>query len=153
MVKWFIAFITAFFWFLLDRITKLWVLKNIAGKGVIRVNDFLNIVYVTNKGGLWGIGNHRGSGFFIFASIVAIFVILAFLKKITSEKRLVSFSLGLILGGGIGNLVDRFAYGKVIDFIDFHYKSWHWPAFNVADLGITIGIVLLVLFYGSGRGK
>ncbi len=65
--------------------------------------------------------------------------------KRNADQRLFCWALALILGGAIGNLIDRVAYGHVIDFLDFHVHGWHWPAFNVADSAITVGAILFVL--------
>ncbi len=62
-----------------------------------------------------------------------------------AETRLLSVALGLVAGGALGNVIDRILYGAVVDFLDFHIGDWHWPAFNVADSAITVGVVLLIL--------
>ena len=90
---------------------------------------------------------YRASFFFIVASLVAIVVIISLLRKLPPKERLVRWSLGAVLGGGIGNLVDRLYYGRVIDFIDFHWDGYHWPAFNVADTAITLGLALALWGY------
>ncbi|NPA15448.1 MAG: signal peptidase II [Deferribacteres bacterium] len=151
MVKWLTSLGAALFVFVVDRITKIWVLKKLSVHSFVKINDFLNVVHVTNKGGLWGIGNHRGGTFFVVASILAIVVVLALLKRQRDGDVLSSLAFGFILGGGMGNLVDRLLYGSVIDFIDVHYKGWHWPAFNFADAFIVVGIIMLVLFYRPER--
>jgi signal peptidase II len=71
--------------------------------------------------------------------------LMIYLMRQTRGRALFSLSLALILGGALGNVIDRALYGHVIDFLDFHLAGWHWPAFNVADSGITVGAVLLVL--------
>ncbi len=153
MVKWFSSLGAALFVFVLDRISKIWILKKLSVHSFIKINDFLNVVHVSNKGGLWGIGNHRGSGFFIVASVLAIVVVFALLKRLKEKDILSAVAFGFILGGGIGNLLDRLFYGSVIDFIDFHYKNWHWPAFNFADTFIVIGIFMLILFYRPEKAR
>jgi signal peptidase II len=82
----------------------------------------------------------------VLISAVAVFIIVYFLSQIKSGSRLQMTCFSLLLGGAAGNLIDRFRFGAVVDFIDLHwYSSFHWPAFNVADSAITIGICLLAL--------
>ena len=92
--------------------------------------------------------------FFIGLTVVVSVVLLVWLTRLKQHERRTALALSLILGGAIGNLVDRVLYGHVIDFIDVYYGSWHWPAFNVADSAITLGagVLLLDAFFG-GRGS
>lgn len=142
--------ITGIFVFVLDRLTKVWVLNNLVGKE-IKLTSFLNLVFVGNKGIVFGIGNnYRSSGTFIFASVVAIIVVFLLFRKLKSADKYVYISLGMILGGGFGNLVDRVIYGYVVDFIDFHIGNYHWPAFNVADTFIVLGVLLFLSRWKGG---
>jgi signal peptidase II len=76
------------------------------------------------------------------------------LLRLKSHEKLMGAALSLVLGGAIGNLIDRVAYGYVIDFLDVYYQDWHWPAFNVADTAICIGVGLMLLeSLGVGRGS
>ena len=149
MVKWFVSGLSALFVFVLDRLSKVWILKKLSVSGTIKITNFLNIVHVMNKGGLWGVGRHslRSGFFFIVVSFIAIAVVLALIKRLNERDYLSSCAFGFILGGGIGNLFDRFVYGSVIDFIDLHLGDLHWPAFNFADTFIVIGIIMLLIFY------
>ncbi|BAT71423.1 signal peptidase II [Thermosulfidibacter takaii ABI70S6] len=147
MNRWVLFSISALVVFGLDRLTKVWVLKEVAPKGIIKVTSFFNIVYVTNTGGAFGIGRHGNGNLFVIASIVAILVVLYLLKKIKDGNFITYVSLGMILGGGLGNLFDRFVYGSVIDFLDFHIGNAHWPAFNVADSCIVVGVIMFALFH------
>jgi signal peptidase II len=92
--------------------------------------------------------------FFIGLTVVVSVVLLVWMRRLKEHESRVALALSLILGGAIGNLVDRVLYGHVIDFIDIYYGSWHWPAFNVADSAITIGAGLLLLdaFIGDRSG-
>jgi signal peptidase II len=92
--------------------------------------------------------------FFIGLTVVVSVVLLVWMRRLKEHEGRVALALSLILGGAIGNLVDRVLYGHVIDFIDIYYGSWHWPAFNVADSAITIGAGLLLLdaFIGDRSG-
>ena len=80
---------------------------------------------------------------FVVVSLIAIGILLFLFIKMKEEKEMISFSFPLILAGAIGNLIDRLRYGEVIDFLDFHLFSYHWPAFNIADSAITVGVILL----------
>ena len=128
-----------FFIVLLDLITKYLIENYVQPHEVINILPFLNIVNIKNPGAAFGILPALGNNIFILISLLAIVVVLYLLKK-SGAAELVSLSL--ILGGAIGNLIDRITIGKVIDFIDFFAGKWHWPAFNVADSALTVGIFL-----------
>jgi signal peptidase II len=92
--------------------------------------------------------------FFITLALLVSGILLVWLRRLQAHERRTALALALILGGAIGNLVDRVMYGYVIDFIDVYYGSWHWPTFNIADSAITIGAALLLLdsLFGEHRG-
>ena len=91
-------------------------------------------------------------GFFSVLALVISIVLAVWLARLKDNETLLAISLALILGGAIGNLIDRVRYGYVIDFLDVYYQSWHWPAFNVADSAISLGVVLMLLeSCGIGR--
>ena len=138
---------SALFVFLVDRITKLWVVKSLAGRGPVEVTPFFNLVYVGNTGGAFGVAQHRGSSLFIVVSLFAVLVVLALLRKVREDSFIAPLSLGAILGGGVGNLLDRLIYGYVVDFLDFHIGGLHWPAFNLADSAIVVGVFAFALLY------
>lgn len=125
----------------LDQITKYLALYYINPYDFIKIFPFLHLVMVTNKGAAFGMFKNIGSGFFIAASIGAILFVIFLLIK-GKENYL---GLSLILGGAIGNLIDRLLYGRVVDFIDLSIGQYHWPAFNVADSSLTIGVTLILL--------
>jgi len=130
-----------------DQITKWWVL-NIAliSPNGIALTDFFNLVIVWNSGASFGIFSD-GPGWVRFALIsfaVIICIILA-IWLMRSESNVCIFGLGLVIGGAIGNSIDRIRFGSVLDFLDLHIGHLHWPAFNIADSGITIGVALLIL--------
>lgn len=142
--------ITSVVIFVLDRLTKVWVLNNLVGKE-IKLTSFLNLIFVGNRGIVFGIGNsYRSSWTFVFASVMAIIVVFLLFRRLRSADRYLYVSLGMILGGGLGNLVDRVIYGYVVDFIDFHIGNYHWPAFNVADTFIVVGVLLFLLRWKGG---
>ncbi len=112
------------------------------------IQNLFNITYVMNPGGAFGFFAAGSPGirkfiFLFLSSMVALFVIW-FYHRCARDYHFLSFGLALIFGGAVGNLIDRFRYGMVVDFLDFHIGSAHWPAFNVADSGITIGMGILI---------
>jgi signal peptidase II len=113
------------------------------------IPGFFNLVHVRNTGGAFGIfGGERGglgSLLFVVISLIAIGSILFFFVKAREDEKTLALSLSLVLSGAIGNLIDRLGYGEVVDFLDFHLFSYHWPAFNIADSAICIGIGLIAL--------
>ncbi len=127
----------------LDFITKKIILAKVMLHESINVLPFLRIVHVENKGAAFGSFTNLGNNIFIIISIIAIIFILVYLSKV--HQKLEFISLSLVLGGAIGNLLDRIQFGKVIDFIDFFVGRWHWPSFNVADSALTVGIILFLI--------
>ncbi len=131
----------------LDQISKLAAVKYLI-RHPIEVTPFLNFSLVFNTGAAFGFLSDA-SGWqnllFVIIAIIVSFVIIAMVRRLGANDAQVLVGLMLILGGAIGNLIDRVRLGYVIDFIDVYYQSWHWPAFNIADSAITIGAVLLVL--------
>ncbi len=125
---------------LLDQTTKTLIKFSVSPFETIRILPFFNIVYVENIGSAFGMFKSMGSLFFIIFSLLAIVFITYLLIKEVFNR----FIYAIILGGAIGNLIDRVIYGYVIDFLDFYVGSFHWPAFNIADSALTIGIFLLL---------
>jgi signal peptidase II len=140
----------------LDRLTKVWALEALFDPPTrIVVAPFLNMVPVWNRGvsfGLLASDSPWGPwllGGFALAVSVALVIWLA-----RAENRWLGAGLGLVIGGAVGNAIDRALYGAVVDFIDAHWGNLHWPAFNIADAAITIGVVLLLLdAFGVGSGS
>jgi signal peptidase II len=159
--KYWVLIICFVFIFLLDQYTKFETQRKIPLHHSIKVIDgFFSLTHLRNTGGAFGIlGDERGgigSLFFITVSLVAVGVILYLFHKAKEHERTLSLSLSLVLSGAIGNLIDRIRYGEVVDFLDFHLFSYHWPAFNIADSAITIGIGLMaveLLFHDKKRLK
>jgi len=131
--------------FLTDRITKLLIAHKLNGE--IAILPFLNITKVYNKGFLFGLGST--SDFFlkkilyIFLPILLVIFFSFLLYRL--KDRFQKYIVALIIGGALGNLFDRIFYGKVLDFIDFHIGNWHYPAFNIADICISLGIFLFFI--------
>lgn len=132
----------------LDQLTKWAALTYLVRHAEVAVTPLLNLTLVFNRGAAFGFLNDADgwqNAFFILVAGVACAVIVFLLYRLQPGNRLVGVALALILGGAVGNLIDRLLHGYVIDFIDVYYGSWHWPAFNIADSAITIGAVLLIL--------
>ncbi len=131
----------------LDQITKAVILATMTPyQDVIPVTSFFNLVHVHNTGAAFSLFADQAGwqrGFFLTVALVASLVILWLLRK-GGGRTLYYAALALILGGAIGNVIDRMAHGHVIDFLDFYIGTWHWPAFNVADSAITVGAALLI---------
>jgi signal peptidase II len=125
----------------LDQITKYLIVNSLSSYDSIEVFSFFHIVNVRNTGAAFGSFKSLGSSFFIIVAVAAIGFIVYLLMKRTYN----TVGLSLILGGAIGNLIDRILYGQVVDFADFFIGSYHWPAFNVADSALTVGIILILL--------
>ena len=131
-----------------DQSTKWLIIEHVMQPPrAIYINKFFNIVLTWNNGisfGLFNNNNNYANAIIIsiVASLIVIFLLNWLLKAQT--KRL-SVALGLIIGGAIGNIVDRITHGAVIDFLDIHFNVYHWPAFNLADGSITCGAILLVV--------
>ena len=132
----------------LDQITKVLVMNQLAAyQDMIPLTGFFNLVHVHNTGAAFSLfADQPGWQRYFFLAIgLGASALMFYLMRQTRGRPLFSIALALILGGAVGNVIDRARYGHVIDFLDFHVAGWHWPAFNVADAGITVGAVLLVL--------
>ncbi len=134
-------FCLSFVVFVLDQVTKLAVVSWLAVFDVIRVLPFFNLVYYRNTGSAFGMFRNLGNIFFIAVSAVAVVIVSLMIVK-DRENRL---GFSLILGGAAGNLADRVARGSVVDFLEVYAGRFYWPAFNIADSALTVGIALLVL--------
>lgn len=126
-----------------DYLTKKIIVSKITLYESINVSPFLNIVHVQNRGAAFSMLSNLGNKYFIGISVIAIIAIMLYLFRLPKGLELVALSL--VLGGAAGNLIDRILIGKVTDFIDVFVGKWHWPAFNVADSALTIGIILFIL--------
>ena len=130
----------------LDQWSKVAILRAFQLGESLEVTSFFNLVLVYNRGAAFSFLADAGGWqkwFFLALALGISAWIIGMLKKHTGD-RLLALALSLILGGAIGNVIDRVLYGAVVDFLDFHAAGWHWPAFNVADSAITAGAVLLV---------
>ncbi|GBD99485.1 lipoprotein signal peptidase [bacterium BMS3Abin07] len=125
----------------LDQFTKQLIINNISPYEPIHVLPFFDIVNISNRGAAFGSLQWLGNPFFIIISLIAIVVIAVLMIKGKDHP----LALSLILGGAAGNLIDRLRFGHVTDFLDFFAGRYHWPAFNIADSCLTIGIILIFL--------
>jgi signal peptidase II len=131
-----------------DQLTK-WLILGYFDSRAPReaLTGFLNLVLVFNKGAAFSLfasaPGWQTPLLISFALVAAVIVSVLIVRN--PERRLLCLGLALILGGALGNLVDRVRFGHVVDFLDFHAMGWHWPAFNVADSAISVGAVILIL--------
>lgn len=142
----------------LDQLSKAVIVARLELHDSISIVDgLLNIVHIRNPGAAFSLlagtpAWFRGP-FFIGMTLVAIGVLAAVAVRLEAEDRILRLALGGVLGGAVGNLVDRLLYGEVIDFIDVHWRGVHWPAFNVADSSITVAVTVVVLHSLFGRER
>ena len=136
-----------------DHLTKWLVSSTLEFQQAVPVLPFFSLVRVHNTGAAFSFLADAGGWqrwFFIAVGVIATVIIVRLLKQHGHEPRL-AFPLALVLGGALGNVIDRVALGHVVDFLYFHYRSFAWPAFNVADSAISVGAALLI--WDSLRGK
>ncbi|MDY6849416.1 MAG: signal peptidase II [Thermodesulfobacteriota bacterium] len=132
----------------LDQATKLYIDHSFRlYESVTVIENLFNITYVRNQGAAFGILSESAYRipFFITVSLVAAVGILWYLSRLGADKKKAVFALSLIFAGALGNLIDRIRFGEVIDFLDVHWHQYHWPAFNMADSAITVGVALLLI--------
>ncbi len=131
-----------------DQLTKLWALSVFEPYEVLPVLPVFNLTLVFNPGAAFSFlsdaGGWQRTFFIVLSSLISIGLVV-WLMRLRSGERLTGIALGMILGGALGNLIDRVRLGKVVDFLDFYWREWHWPAFNVADSAITVGVVIMLL--------
>lgn len=135
----------------LDQLSKWYVRSSMdLYESIPVVDSFFHITYARNTGAAFslfaGANPMLRIPFFIGVTIVAVGALFYFLRQVEEEQRLLQFALAGILGGAVGNFIDRIALGSVTDFFDVHYGGWTWPTFNVADSFISVGMVVLLLY-------
>ena len=167
--KWKLLALLAGLWFVADQVTKYLAVEHLtyasqkdllerglADPNPVEVAPFWQNRYTQNRGAAWGVlagaGEKFRVPFFHLVSIAAVIFIVSYYRKLRNDQRYLQIALALVLGGAIGNALDRVLRGYVIDFIDWHWfdPNWlrpglHWPTFNVADSGITVGLLMLFL--------
>jgi len=139
----------------LDQASKLAVDASMQLYESIPLMPYFNLTYAHNPGAAFSfLAQAGGWQRWLFASLALVMsgIIGVWLARLQKHEALMAMALSLVLGGAIGNLIDRVAYGYVIDFLDVYYQDWHWPAFNIADSAICIGVGLMLLeSFGVGR--
>jgi signal peptidase II len=131
----------------LDQASKAWVLANFSLMEARPVASFFNLILIFNSGAAFSFLASAGGWqkwFFVGLALVIAAVLLRLLHQ-HAEERLLPAALSLILGGALGNVIDRLRFDAVVDFLDFHAMGYHWPAFNVADSAITVGVMLMLV--------
>jgi signal peptidase II len=136
-----VIFSTALFIVFLDQLTKFLIKQNFQlNQSIPIIKSILHLTYITNTGSAFGLFKSFNV-FFILFSIIVIILIFYYLNKVKENEKALQFAVGFLLGGTIGNLIDRVSYGFVIDFIDFRI----WPVFNIADSAVSISVILLIV--------
>lgn len=132
----------------LDQLTKLWAVSALGYGKPVAVIPFFNLTLMHNTGAAFSFLSEAGGWQRWFFALVALLIsaaILVWLKRLPNGKAWLAVALTLVLGGALGNVWDRITLGYVIDFLDFYYQGWHWPAFNLADSAIFVGAVMLII--------
>src|SRR5258708_7452982 len=132
---------------ILDQLSKLWIIARFPTINASeRVTDFFDLVRVANRGVSFGLFNNDAAiNAIIFSLLAAAIVVALVVWLFRAPGYLLPAAIGLVIGGAIGNVADRLRLGSVVDFLDFHLGAWHWPAFNVADAAICIGVGLMLI--------
>jgi signal peptidase II len=132
----------------LDFWTKNLASQNLSLYRPVELTSWLNLTLAHNEGAAFSFLAGAGGWqrwFFSVVAVVISLILMVWLWRLPNRSRLLPVSISLVLGGAIGNLIDRIRYGYVVDFIDVHVDGWHWPAFNLADSVIVIGVILLLI--------
>ena len=135
----------------LDQITKILVLDKMPLYHSIAIIDgFFNLTHIHNTGGAFGLLADQHpilrAVIFLGISILSLFIILYYYAKTPPQFPMLRMGLSLIFGGAVGNIADRIRMGEVVDFLDFYIGNYHWPAFNVADSAVSVGVVILIYY-------
>ncbi len=152
MLKWLWLSLIAL---ILDQWSKIVIDKSMSLYESIVISPFFNLTYVRNSGAAFSFLSDAGGWqrwFFSAMALLISVILIAWLYRLKKHETLLAVALALVLGGALGNLIDRLAYGYVIDFLDVYYQNWHWPAFNIADMAISLGVFLMLLeSFGVGK--
>lgn len=148
MKRWQLFSAIALLGIIVDQLTKIYIDRSMQlFDSIPVVENFFHITYVRNRGAAFSFLSNASwrLPFFITVSIIAALVILIAFRKLRDDQKLAQISLAMIFSGAVGNLIDRVRLGEVIDFLDVHWYRHHWPAFNVADSLICVGVFLLAI--------
>ena len=136
-----LIFSTALIIIFSDQLTKFLIRKNFQlNESIPIIKNIFHLTYLNNTGSAFSLFQGYNL-FFIIFSVIVILAVFYFIKKIKESQKLMQFAVGLLLGGTLGNFIDRIIYGKVTDFIDFRI----WPVFNIADSAVTISVIILII--------
>ena len=132
---------------IIDQVSKQFVESSLLVFEQVPVLPFLNLTLAYNEGAAFSFLSDQAGWqrwFFIIVGLVVTLVLVVWMGRLRADQRLTATALSLVAGGALGNIIDRLLLGHVVDFIDLYYQDWHWPAFNVADSAITLGVVLML---------
>jgi len=132
----------------LDQLSKQWIVQNLELHHGFQVLPVFSIVHAHNYGAAFGFLNNAGGWQTVIFAVIALVVsvvLLVWLQRIAAVERQLSLALAMVLGGAVGNLIDRLQYNYVVDFLSVHYSGWQFPAFNIADAAISLGAILLLM--------
>ncbi len=132
---------------LFDQLSKQWIEAHFVLYQSLEILPFFRLTLVYNQGAAFSFLSDQGGwqrGFFILLALLITLFLLVWLLRMSQRERLAAIALALVIGGAVGNLIDRILFGHVIDFLHLHYHTWHWPVFNLADSAITVGVILLL---------
>ncbi|MFW6379706.1 MAG: signal peptidase II [Guyparkeria sp.] len=130
-----------------DQLTKWAALAGLSYARPVEILPFFDLTLLYNTGAAFSfLADHDGwqRWFFVFLAVVITAALLAWLAFVAIRDGRIKAGITLLIGGAVGNVIDRVVYGHVVDFLDFHVVGWHWPAFNIADAAITIGVALII---------
>lgn len=143
---------------LIDQLTKYWAYRHLLPYEPNTLLSFFNLTLAYNTGGAFSFLSNTGSWHFLFFIVLGLIIsgvlsywIIKSINDPTGYSKTQTCSFSLILGGALGNLLDRFQYGHVIDFLDLHYHHYHWPIFNIADSAISLGAALILYYLSFNR--
>ena len=132
----------------LDQLTKQWVEEAFVLYESLPVTGFFNLTLVYNTGAAFSFLADAGGWqrwFFLILALVICIYLVYWLLQLDKKQVALPLAIAMIIGGAVGNVIDRLLYGHVIDFLDFYYQQWHWPIFNIADSAIFVGVVILLI--------
>ena len=132
----------------LDQLSKAWIMASFQDYEVLRVWPVFNLTLVYNTGAAFSFLSDAGGWqrwFFVVIAVTVSAAMVVWLARLDERERLTAYGLALVVGGAVGNLIDRIWLGKVVDFLQWHWQDWYWPSFNLADSAITLGVVLLLI--------
>lgn len=129
--------------FILDRLSKLWVLDSLVGSPITVIKDFFYLRHLENRGAAFSILQGKTIFLTVMTSIVALVLVYVLIKY---KNKFLRTTLAIILGGALGNLYDRISRGSVVDFLEFHFGSYVFPTFNIADTLVVVGTILLTIY-------